>query len=85
MEVPIPGTQKALNRDAYGYIVGSFLSTMSLAVFLRSDGQARATMRYSDWKLLPARSLVPWITGVNWMLGATHLFFWAAELTRPVQ
>ena len=82
-ETPVPFTTKEFTRNTYGYLMGSFLCIPPLAAFLRSDSRARATLRYTDWPVLSARRAVTWITVASWTLGAVHLFFWAAELTRP--
>ena len=83
VEVGIASTGREVDFNTLGYVVGCFVSIWVLYLFLRSDRQARSTLRYNDWPGIGARTLMGWMTLCSWLGGALHLWFWAQDLTRP--
>lgn len=83
VEIRILQTGREVDFNTFGWIVGCFVSIAVMHRFLKADGKARATRRYSEWRLLSARQAVVWMTVATWALGAAHLLFWAWDLTRP--
>ncbi len=82
IDFSLPFFDRSGDQNTVGFLVGSVLGTAMLGVFLIQDNKRRATMRYSDWSLFSPRAVAPYITGVTWALGVTHMFFWAKDLTR---
>ncbi|WP_419552441.1 hypothetical protein [Candidatus Poriferisodalis sp.] len=82
-EIGILETGREVDFNTFGYVVGCFVNIGVLYRFLKADGKARATRRYSEWRLFSARQAVVWMTLSTWALGAAHLIFWARDLTRP--
>ena len=83
VEIGILETGREIDFNTFGYAAGLFVSIFAMHRFLKADGKARATRRYSEWRLLKARSVVVWITLASWLAGVAHLLFWARDLTRP--
>ena len=81
IDFPLLITDRSGDRNLLGFLVGSFLSTTILGVFLKEDNARRSTLRYVDSRISP-RFLVPLFTLASWFLGLLHMFFFAKELTR---
>ena len=82
-EIGILNTGREVDFNTLGYVVGCFVSIAVLYQFLKADGKARATRRYSEWRYFGVRKVVNLLTLCSWLLGALHLLFWARDLTRP--
>ena len=65
-----------------GFIVGSILGTGNLAGYLVWENRRRASKKFNDWGLIPARSFVKYIALTSWVLGGWNIFFWALDVTR---
>ncbi len=65
-----------------GFIVGSILGTGNLAGYLVWENKRRASKKFNDWGLVPARSFVKYIALTSWVLGGWNIFFWALDVTR---
>ena len=65
-----------------GFIVGSILGTGNLAGYLVWENKRRASKKFNDWGLIPARSFVKYIALTSWLLGGWNIFFWALDVTR---
>ncbi len=65
-----------------GFIVGSILGTGNLAGYLVWENRRRASKKFNDWGLIPARSFVKYIALTSWVLGGWNVFFWALDVTR---
>ncbi|WP_428118882.1 hypothetical protein [Candidatus Poriferisodalis sp.] len=83
VEIGILDTGREVDFNTLGYIVGCFVNIAVLYRFLKADGRARATRRYSEWRYFGARKAVNILAFGSWSLGALHLLFWARDLTRP--
>ena len=83
VEIGILDTGREVDFNTLGYVVGCFVSSFVLYLFLREDIKARSTHRYSDWGLWRARTAAVWIAFLTWLGGLAHLWFWATDLTRP--
>ena len=83
VEIGIGGTGREVDFNTLGYVVGCFVSILTLYLFLREDRKARDKLRYNDWGWLGARTVAVWLTLASWLLGGLHLWFWAQDLTRP--
>jgi len=81
--VGILDTGRSVDFNTLGYVVGCFVSIVALFRFLRADQRARDTRMYSGWRFGSARRIALWLAVSGWALGATHLLFWARDLTRP--
>ncbi|WP_419552434.1 hypothetical protein [Candidatus Poriferisodalis sp.] len=65
VEVGIPDTGREVDFNTLGYIVGCFVNIGVLYRFLKADGKARATRRYSEWRLCGATKTVPTTVHAN--------------------
>ena len=65
-----------------GFIVGSILGTGNLAGYLVWENRRRASKKFNDWGLVPARSFVKYVALTSWVLGGWNIFFWALDWTR---
>ncbi len=65
-----------------GFIVGSIIGTGNLAGYLVWENRRRASKKFNDWGLVPARSFVKYIALTSWLLGGWNIFFWALDVTR---
>ncbi|WP_420626186.1 hypothetical protein [Candidatus Poriferisodalis sp.] len=83
VEIGILDTGREVDFNTLGYVVGCFVNIAVLYRFLKADGKARATRRYSEWRYFGAKKVVNALTLCSWLLGALHLLFWARDLTRP--
>lgn len=81
--IGIGGTGRDVDVNTIGYASGCFVGILMLYLFLVADNKKRATLRYSDWRVVTARKAVGWLTFGSWVFGAVHLWFWALDLTRP--
>ncbi|WP_419841674.1 hypothetical protein [Candidatus Poriferisodalis sp.] len=82
VEYGIAATGREVDFNTLGYLIGCFVSILTLYLFLKADNKARATLRYNDWRP-SARKMVGWATFGSWVFGALHLWYWAQDLTRP--
>ena len=65
-----------------GFIVGSILGTGNLAGYLVWENKRRASKKFNDWGLVPARSFVKYVALTSWVMGGWNIFFWALDVTR---
>ena len=65
-----------------GFIVGSILGTGNLAGYLVWENKRRASKKFNDWGLVPARSFVKYVALTSCVMGGWNIFFWALDVTR---
>ena len=51
-----------------GFIVGSILGTGNLAGYLVWENKRRASKKFNDWGLVPARSFVKYVALTSWVV-----------------
>ena len=79
---------RGLIGNVMGFVTGSVLGILNLAVFLGVDNDRRAGGRYGDWpwkffSVSPStRQVASYLALTSWGIGIWNVYFLALELTR---
>ena len=79
---------RGLFGNVMGFVTGSVLGILNLAVFLGVDNNRRAGGMYADWpwKFGPfspsTRKVASYLALTSWGIGIWNVYFLALELTR---
>ena len=65
----------------YGFLTGSVIGTINLAVFLVAWNKIQATGNAWDWTI-PAKKVAVSLALASWAIGVWNIFYFCVELTR---
>ena len=65
----------------YGFLTGSVIGTINLAVFLVAWNKIQATGSAWDWRI-PAKKVAVSLALASWAIGVWNIFYFCVELTR---
>ena len=65
----------------YGFLTGSVIGTINLAVFLVTWNKIQATGNAWDWRI-PSKKVAVSLALASWAIGVWNIFYFCVELTR---